>query len=540
MGGPALLSAAEASEKTSRLPLSRLHCTRGQSGPNILNLPLELNWDIMDMLPAKDSISFACIDWTFCRSSARVLKRKLGPVFQNLSSLMDLFTRYNWPHDWCYDLIQQSSQYGHSILRDIEVIVAIHQETQQSPCELRNIFEQSVKMQAPILHTCLRFRLHDFAIQYLKRAPEAASDKGVEDMNCMHLAVLFGIPAVVETIGNIIRGMDTSCSKAYFSQKDGFMNTALDYAMKKPKSTILDLLVRAGDNVNRKDKLGITPLMYACFQGRMEIIDCLVGHNANVTDSDEFGMTVLENAIQGQGVLKHEILKRLSPRASQEHLNKALKYANEHARELVQVLVQCRADPQALGLPAQEPSVDLQGPSVCADDERNDDSSYGRSCAHLHRLTYRVEAWCRVGRGAWLIVRLGPPGRCRYALNKAYCAHLASLPDVSDTRLRIPNITRSHDGWSGARKYSYKNVEEFSAVVIAERRDNVGYQRATRLYVKIKWTQIDDEDLHLCPDGYSWIPRSELVRLVGRSVAYTKINEMWITQEARYEEWKKS
>jgi hypothetical protein len=148
----------------------------------------------------------------------------------------------------------------------------------------------------------------------------------------------------------------------------------------------------------------------------------------------------------------------------------------------------------------------------------NDDSLLtllGCVCA---KDEYRqTDAWCIVGRAIMQIVSLGPIDMCTYIFHATWCIHVTALQEISDPKSRIPNIKFIDSCGFKRRKYGWKNIKSIvGAVSMGDLTENF-HQLAPRTYLKIEWTEIEPTDHALCPDGYSWVTRTEIIKMYGQS-----------------------
>jgi len=81
--------------------------------------------------------------------------------------------------------------------------------------------------------------------------------------------------------------------------KDG--STALMVTSEKGDSEMAQLLIQNGADVNAKNIDGYTPLMYVAYKGNLEIAELLIKNKADVSAKDKDGWTALRYAsIQGR------------------------------------------------------------------------------------------------------------------------------------------------------------------------------------------------------------------------------------------------
>ncbi len=71
-------------------------------------------------------------------------------------------------------------------------------------------------------------------------------------------------------------------------------------AAENRKTELVKLLIAAGADVNRADKVGETPLNNAAYYGRTECVKLLIDAGADVNKADKFGETPLYKA-EGRG-----------------------------------------------------------------------------------------------------------------------------------------------------------------------------------------------------------------------------------------------
>ena len=114
--------------------------------------------------------------------------------------------------------------------------------------------------------------------------------------------------------------------------------------------------------------------------------------------------------------------------------------------------------------------------------------------------------------------------------------------NLSDYRITL----LKYDNGRGEKEWLYtkENVEGITGIAIEEREDTLReYKCQPQAWVKIRWRNIQDEHKNLLiklerddikKRHSSWIPKSDLVRLVGRKAAEIKTSEAWDKQEARH------
>jgi hypothetical protein len=308
-------------------------------------------------------------------------------------------------------------------------------------------------------------------------------------------------------------------------------------------------------------------------------MDC----GADIAIRNSFDQSALESIMMGNSQRKHDLLQQLGCSASQPQLDQALLHAFNTSKEFCPILVRCGADPQNVDLETEhflsnlhtselvgsqtEPSEPVQNNSTsCVGDidrdnqhieiphqfsresssqrtwerRENDDSLLTRLGCVCAKDEYRqTDAWCIVGRAIMQIVRLGPIDMCTYVVHPTWCIHVTALQDVSDPQSRIPNIKVLDSRGFKRRKYGWKNIKNIVGVVSMGDLTENFHQRAPRTYLKIEWTEIEPTDHALCPGGCSWVTRTEIIKMMGRSLASRKIAEAWNNQTARYAQWER-
>jgi ankyrin repeat protein len=83
--------------------------------------------------------------------------------------------------------------------------------------------------------------------------------------------------------------------------------TALHVAAARGDVNALDLLLRAGADVNQRDWNGLSALMHACKRGHEEAVRILLGHGADVTFEDGYERNAAALAKTGDGTRSLEL-----------------------------------------------------------------------------------------------------------------------------------------------------------------------------------------------------------------------------------------
>ncbi|GAA93030.1 hypothetical protein AKAW_11142 [Aspergillus luchuensis IFO 4308] len=136
-----------------------------------------------------------------------------------------------------------------------------------------------------------------------------------------------------------------------------------------------------------------------------------------------------------------------------------------------------------------------------------------------------------------LIVRYGPKQACKYVIQSGKEHSFDGLQQVSDPESRLCSIMERDKRGKLRRRYGPENIEGIVGVAILERPPKTKSSKAPTTYVKLKWTNIEEEDKHLCRGGTNWITRTDLIELTNEELATSKITETWEKQEARYNNW---
>ncbi|RDH27287.1 hypothetical protein BDQ94DRAFT_185016 [Aspergillus welwitschiae] len=148
-----------------------------------------------------------------------------------------------------------------------------------------------------------------------------------------------------------------------------------------------------------------------------------------------------------------------------------------------------------------------------------------------------ADAWFMMLAAENLIVRYGPKQACKYVIQSGTGHNFDGLQQVSDSKSRLCSIMDRDKRGKTRRRYGPENIEGIVGVAILERPPNTKSSKAPTTYVKLKWTNIKEEDKHLCRDGTNWITRTNLIKLTNEELATSKITEAWEKQETRYNNW---
>ncbi|KAJ5752816.1 hypothetical protein N7520_009733 [Penicillium odoratum] len=454
-----------------------------QLAVNIIPLPAELIYDILDYLPNEDVIAFVSCRWDFFQASIDFLIDRVGPAFQGLDSLVKAVIHKNWPKQWLWDLMRRSKS-GKSSLRGFKSLLNLFEQNEWPEKVLRNIVSACAKHGSPISHSCLNSHFYEGAILYLQEEPNAALDMTRSQMSVLQSSILLRATKCVEIIEAILQDMTEPERVAHINYFDDFSNTALDYAVRISPVPIIDALIRLGADFDNRDKLGFTPLMNACHLGRDEAIHCLIDHGANVTATNNFGESALESNIK----------------------NTALLHAFKNNKQFLDLFLECGAEGPYIGLPERIISLDLvdgqssahmqqQIPSTLLenvaesqtsgiepqrrsspiDGTEVDEGQRGTRDDHISRtigalkindMHSRVDAWGYIGTGCFSIMRIGSLEACKYIFKIGLLGNTESLQKVSDSQSRISHITYIDEMGRTQRLYGRENVQEITGDLI--------------------------------------------------------------------------
>ncbi|KAI1828831.1 hypothetical protein N7451_012679 [Penicillium sp. IBT 35674x] len=328
-----------------------------QLAVDIIPLPAELIYDILDYLPVEDVIAFVFCRWDFFQASIDFMIDRVGPVFQGLDSLVEAVKHKHWSKQWLWDLMQRSKS-GKLNLRGFKSLLNLFEQNDWSENVLRNIVSVCAKHGLPISHSCLNSKFYEGAILYLQEGPNAILDMAGSRISVIQGSILLRATKCVEIIDAIWQHMTEPERVAHINHLDVFSHTALDYAIRVSPVTIIDALIRLGAGLDNRDKLGFTPLMNACHLGLDEAIHCLIDHGADVTAANAFGQSALECTMMGDSKTKQSLLRRLCKRASQHQKDTALVHAFDNNKQFFDVLLECGAEGPYTGLPERIVSLD--------------------------------------------------------------------------------------------------------------------------------------------------------------------------------------
>ncbi|GLA10230.1 hypothetical protein AnigIFM60653_002107 [Aspergillus niger] len=184
----------------------------------------------------------------------------------------------------------------------------------------------------------------------------------------------------------------------------------------------------------------------------------------------------------------------------------------------------------------------VEGP-VLVESSNPDENNDGELLVRLDKLSVGghsngvADAWFMMLAAENLIVRYGPKQAAKYVIQSGKGHNFDGLQQVSDSKSRLCSIMDRDKRGKTRRRYGPENIEGIVGVAILERPPNSESSIAPTTYVKLKWTNIKEEDKHLCRDGTNWITRTNLIEITNEELATSSITEAWEKQETRYNNW---
>lgn len=152
-----------------------------------------------------------------------------------------------------------------------------------------------------------------------------------------------------------------------------------------------------------------------------------------------------------------------------------------------------------------------------------------------------VDGFGGKARSAFCILRDGPRNAPLYHFTRTNGFNTQGFKNLSYHRITL--LHYENEKGEKVWVYTKENAQGIVGIAIEVRRNNRDYKRNPQVWVKIKWKNIKPEHkmllIKLDPDDVSkrhssWIPKSDLVRLVGRKAAEARISEAWENQENRH------
>ncbi|RDH26444.1 hypothetical protein BDQ94DRAFT_177804 [Aspergillus welwitschiae] len=130
-----------------------------------------------------------------------------------------------------------------------------------------------------------------------------------------------------------------------------------------------------------------------------------------------------------------------------------------------------------------------------------------------------ADAWFMMLAAEKLIVRYGPKRAGKYVIQSGKGHKFDGLQQVSDKESRLWSVMDRDKRGIKHRRYGPENIEGIVGVAILERPPNPESSKAPTTYVKLKWTNMKEEDKHLCRGGTNWITRKDLIHITNEELA---------------------
>ena len=135
----------------------------------------------------------------------------------------------------------------------------------------------------------------------------------------------------------------------------------------------------------------------------------------------------------------------------------------------------------------------------------------------------------------FFIFRTGPIQAPKYEFRRTNAYDTKGFKNLSIFNNRISQLKWEDENGEEHWQYTRENIAGIAGIAVEER-ENIDkcYVKSPETWVKIKWTGIKEEHWVLLVSGHSWIPRSDVNRLVSRNITTKRIRSAWNNQETRY------
>lgn len=153
-----------------------------------------------------------------------------------------------------------------------------------------------------------------------------------------------------------------------------------------------------------------------------------------------------------------------------------------------------------------------------------------------------VDGFGGKGRSRFFILREGHRDAPRYFFERTNACSTEGFKSLS--HFRISALKYEDDRGEMQKFYSRENIKGISGIAIEERDETREYKNANQTWIKIKWKGIRKEHKHLLCKlvkddtekhrHSSWIPRADLIELIGRKATDAQLKGIWNAQEERY------
>lgn len=153
-----------------------------------------------------------------------------------------------------------------------------------------------------------------------------------------------------------------------------------------------------------------------------------------------------------------------------------------------------------------------------------------------------VDGFGGKGRSRFFIFREGHRNAPKYSFERTNACSTEGFKNLSNHR--ISSLKWEDDRDEMHYYYKGENIKGVSGIAIEERDETQEFKNANQTWIKIKWKGIKSEHKYLLcklakddneKDRHSsWIPKSDLIRLIGRKATDIKLKEIWNAQEKRF------
>lgn len=167
----------------------------------------------------------------------------------------------------------------------------------------------------------------------VKRISKFTKELSAELYNCCNMSSRNPIRPHLKKISELIaKGADVNASVDRHLQKAVPMTIN---ATLTGKASILDLIIKAGADVDKGDAMGFTPLHWSIMRNEEHMTKKLLGHVKNINAQTNSGETPLIRAVREQHYdISLLLLRHKADRTIADHFNKtALDYAREKGHE---------------------------------------------------------------------------------------------------------------------------------------------------------------------------------------------------------------
>lgn len=138
------------------------------------------------------------------------------------------------------------------------------------------------------------------------------------------------------------------------------------------------------------------------------------------------------------------------------------------------------------------------------------------------------------GLSSFCIFRTGPPQAPRYEFHRTNAYVFPEPREIYQCSNRISQL-----GWTdaqGKKHYDYnkENIRGTVGIAVEERYGNKIYVNCPPVWVKIRWQGIQKKHQKFLVREHSWIPKCDVIRMLGVKQAPVRLHAAWDLQESRY------